>query len=237
MRNAIALIVASALLVPGIADAASRVIEGATDAKPLKSLRLEAHVGEVEVQAGDGDRITWRLTLEPDGDDGWFSRRDDAQRAVEGAEVRATAAGDAWQLELDLPRGIDFDDVEEHWEVTVPRRFAVEIDANVGRVEVVGVAGGVEAELNVGELRVEVPSGDVSVRANVGEVRVVSATKSPGEVRLSANIGDTDLRISGKTTKSGSSFGLGSMAVSSSSGGEDDITAKVNVGDVGVRIE
>ena len=98
------------------------------------------------------------------------------------------------------------------------------------------MTGGVEAELNVGELHIDVPSGSVNARANVGEVKVLSATKSPGEVRLSANIGDADLRIGGKRYQADRGFGLGG-GVSASNGGKDDITAKVNVGDVSARID
>jgi hypothetical protein len=199
-------------------------------------LRLEAHVGEVEIRTTDKDQITWRLRLEPDHDDGWFNSRKDAARAVADAKVKSTSAGATFELELELPRGTDFDDVEEHWEIEVPVRFAIEVESNVGRVEVVGPAGGVEAELNVGELRIDVPSGKVDARANVGEIRVLSATKSPGEIRLSANIGDVDLRIGDKRMQADRGFALGG-GVSASQGGKDDISAKVNVGDVNVRID
>ncbi len=114
--------------------------------------------------------------------------------------------------------------------------FAIEVEANVGRVEVTGPTGGVEAELNVGELRIDVPSGKVDARANVGEIKVLSATKSPGELRLSANIGNVDLRIGDKRVQADRGFALGG-GVSASQGGKDDISAKVNVGDVSVRID
>jgi hypothetical protein len=218
------------------ANAETREIKGSADAKGLQSLRIEAHVGEVEIRTTDKDQITWRLRLEPDHDDGWFNSRKDAARAIAEAKVKTTAAGPGFELELELPRGTDFDDVEEHWEIEVPVRFAVEVESNVGRVEVVGPTGGVEAELNVGELRIEVPAGKVDARANVGEVRVLSATKSPGEIRLNANIGDVDLRIGDKRMQAERGFALGG-GISASQGGKDDINAKVNVGEVVVRID
>lgn len=227
-----------ALALSGLAAVAAedREITGSIDAKAFKALRIEAHVGEVEVRVNSKDQISWRLRLEPDNDDGWFNTRKDAERAVADAKVKTTEAGDRFELELELPRGVDFDDVEEHWLIEVPARFAVDVEANVGRVEVVGPAGGVEAELNVGELRIEVPAGRVDARANVGEIKVLSSTKSPGEVRLSANIGDVDLRISGKRFQAERGFALGG-GVSASNGGKDDITAKVNVGDVSARVD
>lgn len=220
----------------GTVAAGTRELTGKTDAKGLKSLRLDMHVGSIEVIGTAAEQIGWQLKLEPDDDGGWFSLSKDAQQAVDGATVRAVAVGDAWELEVELPRGSDFDDVEEHWIIEVPVRFAVVLEANVGEVTVRGVAGGVEAELNVGEMRIEVPRGDVRAQINVGELDVVSQTRSIGRVRLQSNVGDIDLRIAGKRIESDRYFAIGAdLAVANE--GEDDVEAEVNVGEVSVRIE
>jgi hypothetical protein len=213
-----------------------REIAGSVDAKALQALRIEAHVGQVDIRVSTKDQISWRLRLEPDGDDGWFSGKKDAARAVAEAKDKAVASGNTFELELELPRGTDFDDVEEHWEIEVPARFAIDVEANVGQVLLNGMTGGIEAELNVGELRIDVPAGRIDARLNVGEIEIMSSTKSPGEIRLSANIGDADLRIGGKRFQMERGFGLGG-GVSASNSGKDDVTAKVNVGEVSVRIE
>jgi len=216
--------------------AGERELTGSTDAKGLKSLRLEAHVGSVEITAADGDRISWTLRLVPDDDNAWFSSRKEAQAAVAGAKLRAAAAGDAWELSLELPRGVDFDDVEEHWEVKVPTRFAVEVDGNVGEVRVTGMGGGVDAELNVGDLRVDVPQGDVRARLNVGDLSILSRTKSMGRAVLEANVGSVDLRVDGKRIESAGFMVVGG-GVKSDGTGDDDVDARVNVGEVSVRVE
>jgi len=225
----------AAVALASTAVAEDRVLEGDADAKGLVRLRMEAHVGSVDIVAKDGDRIAWKVRLEPDKDDGWFSSRKDAQAAIDGAKVRAVAAGDSWDLELELPRGTDFDDVVEHWTIEVPPRFAVELDANVGEMEVMGVAGGVEAKLNVGELRIEVPQGDLRARLNVGDLRIVSRTRSLGRVELEANVGGADLMVDGKRTESSGLFVGGK--VRSDNKGDDDVDARVNVGEVRVRVE
>lgn len=231
---------AFALAAAGAASAGdradARVLEGTADAKGLTALRIEAHVGQVEVRVGTKDQVMWTLRLEADRDDGWFTNRKDAERAVAEAKVRGVVAGERYELELELPRGTDFDDVEEHWEIEVPARFAVAIEANVGEVELTGTGGGVEAELNVGALRIDVPGGKVDARVNVGEVKVLSGSKSVGQVRLSANIGDVDLRIGEKRFAAERGFSLGG-GISADQDGRDDITAKVNVGDVSVRVD
>ena len=235
-RIGTALMLAATAGFAGGAMAEDRELSGSTDAKGLKSLRLDAHVGTVEIVAKDGDRISWKLRLEPDSDDGWFSSRKDAQAAVDGAKVRAGAAGDHWELELELPRGTDFDDVKEHWTIEVPTRFAVELDANVGEVRLTGMAGGVEAKLNVGDLRIEVPQGDVRARLNVGDLSIVSHTKSMGRAELESNVGSVDLRIDGKRVESAGFMVVGG-GVKSSGPGDDDVDARVNVGEARVRVE
>ena len=218
----------------GPATAAERELTGKVEAKAIKKLRFEGHVGSFELRGTDGDEIKWTLRLEPD-DGGWFKSAKQAQRAVDEAKVRAVAAGDAWELETDLPSGADEDDVKEHWIVEVPARLALAFEARVGEATVEGVAGGVEAELNVGDLRIEVPRGAIDARVNVGELRITSGTKSPGRVRLEANVGDVDLKIQGKHIEADRSFAIGG-GVSASNGGTDDISARVNVGDVRVHI-
>jgi hypothetical protein len=232
----LAFVALSALAFGVAASTEDREITGTVEAKDLRALRIEAHVGEVDVRVSTKDLVSWRLRLEPNDNDGWFSSRKDAARAVAEAKVKTIVADGRFELELELPRGTDFDDVKEHWEIEVPARFAIDLHANVGEVELTGMSGGVEAELNVGELHIDVPSGKVDARVNVGEVKVLSATKSPGEVRLAANIGDADLRIGSKRFQAERGFVLGG-GVSASNGGKDDITAKVNVGDVTVRID
>lgn len=239
LTRSLALVVAAGLGVisPDARSAEARELTGATDAKGIKTLRLEAHVGTVEIRGTDAERISWTLKLEPDTDDGWFSSgRDDAQKAVDGAKVRAVAAGESWELEVDLPSGADFDDVEEHWTIEVPVRLALDLDSNVGQVRVTGVAGGVEAELNVGEMRIDVPKGDVRASLNVGDLTIDTRTASLGRVRLEANVGDVGLRIGGKRIETNRSFPVGA-GLSVSNDGEDDIEGKVNVGEVTVRAE
>jgi hypothetical protein len=219
----------------GGVQAADRVLEGSAEAKGLERLQLESHVGSIEVVATSGDRISWKVRLEPDHDDGWLSSRKDAQAAIDGAKVRAGAAGSTWQLELELPRGTDFDDVLEHWTIEVPTRFGLELESNVGEVAIKGLAGGVEAELNVGELTIEVPKGDLRARVNVGELRLTSRTASLGRVELEANVGSADLTVAGKRVESAGLFVGG--RVSSEGDGEDDVDARVNVGEVRLRVE
>lgn len=230
----------AALLAIGLgatAFAEARELTGATDAKGLKGLRLEAHVGSVEIKATDADRVTWTLKLEPDDDDGWFTGgRKDAQKAVDGAKVRAAAAGETWELEIELPRGADFDDVEEHWTIEVPTRFALDVEANVGEVRIDGVAGGVDAELNVGDLRINVAKGDVRASLNVGDLRIETRTGSLGRVKLGANVGDANLRLAGKRIDTDRTFPVGAN-LNYSGDGDDDIEGRVNVGEVSVRVE
>lgn len=224
-----------AVLLAGAAHAEDRTLEGQADAKGIQTLRLDSHVGSIEIVVKDVEKISWKVRLEPDNNDGWFSSRKDAQAAIDGAKVRAAAAGDVWELEVEPPKGADLDDVKEHWTVEVPARFAVRLDSNVGEIRVTGPAGGVEVELNVGEIRLELPKGGVEARLNVGEIRVINATRSLGRVELQANVGDVNLTVDGKRTESTGLF-VGGKIRTDGNKGDDEISARVNVGEVRVTV-
>jgi hypothetical protein len=86
LTRSLTLVVAAGLCAPALAE--PREIKGSTEAKGIKTLRLEAHVGSVEIRGTDADQISWTLKLEPDTDDGWFSGgRKDAQKAVDGERI------------------------------------------------------------------------------------------------------------------------------------------------------
>lgn len=202
------------------------------DADGLDRLELSARVGTVKITGADTDEIKVQAILKPSDD--W--RFGDVSEVLKEAELYQDTRGGALVLELEYDRhhGDDDDDVEEEWEITVPAEFFVDVSLNVGEVDVQGTRGGVDATVNVGELTLDVLAGDIDAEVNVGEVSIMSATQSPGEFDLETNIGGVDLRIGSRRIEAESSF-IGS-SIRHDAGGDDDISAEVNVGEVDVNI-
>ncbi|HEX7029640.1 MAG TPA: hypothetical protein VF254_03520 [Gammaproteobacteria bacterium] len=224
----------AALLLPLNAVAAdSRDFSLDVPAGEISRVELDGNVGEIEIRAADVDAIEVRVRLEP-GEDDWFDGDKLAER-LEEAELLHDTDGDTLQLSLDYDDGFGDDtDLEEHWEITLPARMALNVELNVGRAAIEGTSGGVEAEVNVGELDIDVQGGDIDASVNVGELDINSATESPGEFDLESNIGDARLSIDGDDA--GRNDGWLGMSVEHDAGGEDDVTARTNVGEIRVDI-
>lgn len=228
-------LMAGLLALPAAADAAEeRDFALDVPARDLQRLDLQARVGEVIVVGADTETVEIRVRLEPDED--WFGGSEALEKRLAEAELEHEVSGGVLRVSLDYDRsGIGDDDLEERWEVRIPAALATEIALNVGRAEIRDTSGGVDAEVNVGELQVDVQKGDVAARVNVGELQVRSATTSPGEFDLEANIGEVRLRIDGK--EAGRSSGWLGRSVTHEEGGDDDVNARVNVGEVRVDIK
>lgn len=203
-------------------------------AADIDRLELEANVGEVDIRAADVDVIEVRARLEP-GDDDWFDSADSLAKRLAAAKLEHEIDDEVLRLRLDYDdsrRGDE--DLEERWEIRVPARLALDVDLNVGQATLEGVSGGVEAELNVGELEIDVPGGGIDAEVNVGELDIRSATKTPGEFDLESNIGDARLTVDGRDV--GTTEGWLGRGISHDAGGDDDVVARVNVGEVRVDI-
>lgn len=233
MKNLVVTL-ATVLLSASLGAAEKREFSLDVPAGDLVRLELQAKVGEVRLLASETDKITVRVTLEP-GKDGWFGRSGQFEERLAAAKlVHDTGAG-ALRVSLDYDRSrLSDDDLNEKWEIRVPERLSVRSLLNVGAMEVRGIGGGLEAEVNVGQLEIDVPRGSVDARVNVGEVSIRNATSSPGRFDLDVNIGEANLRIDGR--EAGELSGWIGKSVTHSAGGNDDVRARANVGEIKVTI-
>lgn len=201
-------------------------------ANEIRRLELDANVGEIRIIAADIDVIEVRAKLEPD--EGWFGGSDRLEERLEAAELKHDIHSGVLNLELeyDEPRGDN--DFEERWEIRLPASVELATELNVGSMRLEGTSGGIEAEVNVGELDIDVLRGDIDAKVNVGELDIRTATNSPGEFDLESNIGEVRLRIDGKSA--GRSDGWLGKSLTHKADGDDDVTGRVNVGEVRVEV-
>jgi len=223
-----------AALLP-LAASAADVREFSLDvpAGDIERLELDANVGEAEIVAADIEVIEVRVRLEPDDD--WFGPSERLEARLAAAELEHEVSGGSLSLALDYDRVRNGDDdLVERWEIRLPAKIALEVELNVGSMDIEGVAAGVNAEVNVGELRIDVPRGSIDARVNVGDLNIRSRSEDPGEFDLESNIGEAVLRIDGKAA--GRTEGWLGNSVAHDAGGKDDVTAEVNVGQVTVNV-
>lgn len=201
-------------------------------AQEIRRLELDANVGEVEIVAADINVIEVRAKLEPDED--WFGSSGRLEARLKEATLEHDVSGGVLALRMKYkePRGDN--DLEESWQIRVPVALALDTELNVGSMRIEGTSGGVEAEVNVGELDIDVLAGDIDAEVNVGELDIRTASDSPGEFDLESNIGEVRLRIDGKSA--GNTDGWLGKSLAHNAGGEDDVSGRVNVGEVRVEV-
>ncbi len=230
---------AVALAVAGVAVAAAdsddRVIEGKAAAGASLRLALEADVGEIKLEVGADDAIVWRVALEAEpGHRGLFTnkrRRDEVRADLEKVTVEKRGSGERAELVLVLPSSLDEDDFNQRWSVTVPKRFAVDLDLDVGNISISGVAGGVEAAVDVGDLKIDVPGGTVEGKVDVGDIVLHSGEAGAGEIALEADVGDVDLTLAGRRIRTDGGYGPGESLRLEGKGGPR-VRLSVDVGDI-----
>ncbi len=236
MRKTLNLLVGFIIAIVSVAQASAddtREISETFSAKGVEVVSINAGVGSVELIAGKGDKITVLVSVEPDDD--WFGDGPDRED-MEKITLENTARKGKISLQLDFPRGMDEDDVEEHWEVEVPASLQAKVRIGVGRISIEGIAGGVNAHAGVGEIKVDVPDGDVNAHVSVGDVRVKSATKSVGDIEMDADVGHVSLKVHGENHEAKRGWGPGaSLDLDGSGSDEFDISA--DVGNAGLVIK
>jgi hypothetical protein len=193
MRKTTVLVLA-ATLAAATAVAGSRTLTATVSADAVDELGLDSGVGDVVLEAADGDTVDVEVILEPRRG-GLFSSMKRAEREVESATLETAIDGRTLRLQIRS----DSDDrrFEERWSVRLPARLAVRVDTGVGDVRIDGIEGGVRLDSGVGDVRITVPGGDIDVDSGVGDVEVRSSEAAYGRIRCSGGVGDAELRIGG----------------------------------------
>ena len=215
---------------PAFAQERIRDIHTTVPADQIRTVVIEANVGEVRVRGVSDSSVTIDLTLEAKSRFSLWSGR--TWGDVNGVELRTDVRGSELRITL---RG-ERENIEEDWSITVPSRLETKVNANVGDVEITGVTGGCDAQINVGGLRIDVPEGSIRAVTNVGDVTVRTSTRSYGDVEVSANVGDARLVVNGNRINSRERrYGPGGR-LSVDGSGKDRIDVRASVGDADVSI-
>jgi hypothetical protein len=169
-------------LAPAIAPAADSVTRTrmlATD--PVASIVVEAAVGEVRIEQGEGNAIEARVTITPKRNTGPVGKLPDVSKL----EMSATMRGDQLRLKVDSKN------IEERWVLRLPKKVfsAIEVKLGVGEVSVTTNARRVEVDLGVGELKVEAPAGAIAVNLGTGDAEIRSTRANVGTVEGTTGVG------------------------------------------------
>lgn len=216
---ALALVLAS--LPAHAADSVTR--SGRFEAAALNALHLQAGVGDVKIEQGEGTAIEVQVTLQAVGEH-WFGRKTDL------AAVTLSSTTQGRQLTLK----VDARDVKESWKVRLPARPLDELSVNagVGNLTVNAAAGKVNLKLGVGDIDLTIPTGSVKLQLGTGDATVRTPVNNAGALSGSTGVGGAHLKGAGSSSKAN---GVGA-SLSGQGSGKARIDAQVGVGELSLEL-
>lgn len=187
MKKILPLALVSSFVVTSIAVAADQKVEhqfsSILDATKITRVVVDVPVGEVTVKAAPVREIRIEGTARRDADNAKEAR--EAQLIVDNSSIVAKSRGRVAFVEP-LYRGraggwVKRKQTQFRVTVTVPHGLPVDIDQEVGEVEVSGATGDLNLRLGVGEARVSMPKDavrELSASATIGEVKTNFADRT-----------------------------------------------------------
>lgn len=206
------------------------VHSAAMPAGEVRRVTLRVRSGAVVVAAGRDDSV--RATLAVGRKGSWRGHPCDPERA---AAARVAIERDADGVVVTSSPNLG-DRCHEYWHVEVPSRVALDARAEVARLVVDGVAGGVKLSVAVGEIAATVPRGDVDAEVrSVGDVDVRTATDDYADASAEADVGDVLIEVDAHRVDAAQAPGPGGR-VGLRGRGRDRLRVRSGVGDATLRI-
>ena len=212
-------------LFPAVASANESVTRTRLlSADGVTAVVVEAAVGAVRIEQGEGDAIEARVTLTAKRNTGLLGALPDVSKL----EMTATTRGDQLRLEVDAKN------IDERWVVRLPKRTfsSVEAKLGVGDAVIAAPARRIELDVGVGDARVDAPTGAIAVRVGTGNADLRTARANAGRVEGTTGVGG--LTVSGvdgtveRHMVGGSIDGKGR--------GREPVEATVGVGDLKITL-
>jgi len=200
---------------PAAADsrATVREVEVREALDGARCLRIELPVGEVHLRGGAGSAVRGDLALRCERGKAHCFEQARALR------IEARRAGECLHLELAGWGSGDRDDLTVEGQLDLPAGLDLEVDLQVGSLQVNGMRGHLDAHVAVGELVLELP------------------WESTGSVELTAGIGESRLRLPTGAPDSRRTGWLGSDTRWEGGPGASRIQANVGVGEIDARLD
>jgi hypothetical protein len=183
----------------------TRTIEQSFNIENSTELEIDFPVGSLEMTSYDGDQIQVTIRLEPKNHDGWFTGK------VDLSAVKLQSTRQRQELSL----AIDDDNLEQTWEVKVPKSMSLDVEVGVGKIEIQALENTADVEVGVGKVRIDTAIDDFK------------------QVNLESGVGKTSL--SGFVGKAQSHKKMVSSQTEYFGSGQYNLEVEVGVGNIKVR--
>ena len=209
----------------------ARTLKAEVESTTLKSVDLEAGVGDITVTVGDASVIVASVDLKPRRG-GFFSSLKKAEQQVQDAIFQPKVSGDTLILKIN---NVDGDRrFEEEWTLTIPADLALGIELGVGNFQISGTQGDLELELGVGDTTIQVNGGSLDIEVGVGDITLRGPSGAYRSVETASGVGDVRIVADGQKIT-----GEGFIAHSAEWHGDGDSTieAESGVGDIKIILD
>jgi hypothetical protein len=176
-----------------------------------------------------------------------------ARKLSEETQIKLEPAADTLKVKVEKPPMADRDAICVSFSITVPRQTALNLQTDVGKLEIDDITEPVKLRTNVGKITCREITSRIDLVTNVGEVKVAYAKDAPatcnadittsvGEIdfagpdnlsaafHASTNIGSIETRL--PLTVTGQ---IGKSLDGTVGAGEGKVTLETNVGSIKIR--
>ena len=105
--------------------------------------------------------------------------KEEAKELADKIKIELDRDGKTLTLKTTKPRIKKRRSISISFDITVPKRTALELGSDVGKIHVSNITEKIEAKTDVGRITCEEISGDIDIKADVGTVKVVCSKNAP----------------------------------------------------------
>ncbi|MHC4457486.1 MAG: DUF4097 family beta strand repeat-containing protein [Planctomycetota bacterium] len=150
------------------------------------TLVIENQLGTIAITGADVTdcNVTARISARAPSEE-------EAAEIAKQVKIRLVPEGNTLTVKADKPHFGKKRSVTINYEVTVPRQTALQLESNMGQIEVSNIAASIRAETDIGTITCEEISGDIDLAADIGEITVVYSKNAPAvcNATIKTNIG------------------------------------------------
>ncbi len=120
---------------------------------------------------------------------------EEAKELAEQIKIELDRDGNTLTVRTEKPRTKKRRSISISFNITVPKQTALELESNVGKIQVSNITEKIEVQTDVGQITCKEISGDIDLKVDVGTVKVVYSKTAPAacNATITTNVGSIDL--------------------------------------------
>jgi hypothetical protein len=218
------------------------------DFAPGQTVYLQNNIGEIKVTGADVKDCSVTATITAKA-----ATEEEAEKLAEKVRIKLLPSDNKLDIKVEQPDKTFNCSITIDFDITMPKQAALQLGANIGEINISGIAKKIKAETNVGNISCREIAGDIDIHTNVGKANVSYSRTAPGacNANIKTDVGKIDFTappdLSAQvnfstdigTIETNLPLDIKGMLGKKSSGtigkGEGRVTLKTNVGSIKIK--